>query len=162
MKYRRKPNRERMVFFPTIYLFRGFLGPILQLLIAPGAPPNSFGKGALGTKKVENLCCCCFFRVKGAKNTNGWLKIFLFPYFYKMYMSYMMILYNFLLLPFLASIWNCVLPTKTDAGNMYRKLCSNMLMEEIRLTTWDEKNLVNNETIYQPQLVIAGFLNHQP
>ena len=29
-------------------------------------------------------------------------------------------------------------------------------------TTWDgSKNLVNNGINYQPQLVIAGFLNHQ-
>ena len=28
-------------------------------------------------------------------------------------------------------------------------------------TTWDKKNRVNNGINYQPQLVIAGFLNHQ-
>ena len=28
-------------------------------------------------------------------------------------------------------------------------------------TTWDVYNLVNNKINYQPQLVIAGFLNHQ-
>ena len=33
---------------------------------------------------------------------------------------------------------------------------------EIRLTTWDVQNLVNTRTNYQPQLVLAGFLNHQP
>ena len=36
-----------------------------------------------------------------------------------------------------------------------------LLMEEIRLTTWDIPNLVNNRINYQPQLVNAGFLNHQ-
>ena len=35
------------------------------------------------------------------------------------------------------------------------------LMEEIRPTTWDIKNLLNNGINYQPQLVNAGFLNHQ-
>ena len=34
-------------------------------------------------------------------------------------------------------------------------------MEEIRLTTWDVKKPVNNGVDYQPQLVNAGFLNHQ-
>ena len=36
-----------------------------------------------------------------------------------------------------------------------------LLMEEIRLTTWDVKKHVNNGINYQPQLVKAGFLNHQ-
>ena len=36
-----------------------------------------------------------------------------------------------------------------------------LLMEEIRLTTWDVKNPVNNGINDQPQLVTAGFLNHQ-
>ena len=33
-----------------------------------------------------------------------------------------------------------------------------LLMEEIRLTTWDVLNPVTNGINYQPQLVIAGFL----
>ena len=32
---------------------------------------------------------------------------------------------------------------------------------EIRLTTWDVSNPANNEINYQPQMVNAGFLNHQ-
>ncbi len=34
-------------------------------------------------------------------------------------------------------------------------------MEEIRLTTWDAKYLINNVINYQPQLVTAGFQTHQ-
>ena len=32
---------------------------------------------------------------------------------------------------------------------------------EVRLVTWDVQNLANNGIDYQPQLVNAGFLNHQ-
>ena len=36
-----------------------------------------------------------------------------------------------------------------------------LLMEGIRLTTWDVQQLVDSGINNQPQLVIAGFLNHQ-
>ena len=39
--------------------------------------------------------------------------------------------------------------------------CLILLMEEIRLTIWDVKNLVKNVMNCQAQVVNAGFLNHQ-
>ena len=49
--------------------------------------------------------------------------------------------------------------TETIMADLFQLL----LMEEIRNDhmTWDEKNPVNNGINYQPQLVLAGFLNHQ-
>ena len=36
-----------------------------------------------------------------------------------------------------------------------------LMVQKSQKTTWDEKKLVNNGIIYQLQLVIDGFLNHQ-
>ena len=36
-----------------------------------------------------------------------------------------------------------------------------MVQKSFLITTWDVSSLLNNGRSYQPQLVIAGFLNHQ-